>query len=251
MQHALKPLQNFVMKSVDTVLPPRCVVTGEMVDRQGMIHPQAWTQLDFITNPMCETCGFPFEFEVDEGSLCASCIDHPPPFESVRSALKYNEASRDMILGFKHADKTHSVLAFVPWMENAGAQMLAEADMLMPVPLHRWRLLSRRYNQAAIMVQALSKTTRIPAVLDGLKRVRATPSQGYLKAAERHKNVKHAFAVEPKRANEIQGKIIVLVDDVYTTGATTKECVKVLLKSGAVKVHILTLARVVREGFGG
>ncbi len=239
------------MQAVDTVLPPRCVVTGEMVDRQGMVAPEAWAQIDFIADPMCAQCGFPFEFEVEKGSLCASCIDHPPPFDKVRCALKYNDASRKMILGFKHADQVHTAKAFTPWLENAGAEILNEADILMPVPLHRWRLLARRYNQSAILAQNLWKTTKIPVMVDALKRVRATPSQGYLKAAERHKNVKRAFAVDPQQADEIKGKVIVLIDDVYTTGATTKECTKALLKAGAAKVHILALARVVREGFSG
>ena len=237
------------MQAVDTVLPPRCVVTGEMVDQQGMIAPEAWGQLDFIADPKCAQCGFPFEFEVEKGTLCAQCLDRPPPFETARNALKYNDASRDLVLGFKHADKLHAVLAFIPWMEKAGAEMLEDADYLMPVPLHRWRLLGRRYNQSAIIAQALSKSSKIPTMVDGLMRVRATPSQGYLKAVERHKNVKRAFKINPKRKTEIKGKTIVMIDDVYTTGATVKECTKELLKSGAARVHILTLARVVRDEF--
>lgn len=237
------------MHAVDTVLPPRCVVTGEIVDKQGMIAPEAWGQLDFIADPICEQCGFPFDFEVEKGSLCASCLDYPPPFEAARSALKYDDVSRDMILGFKHADQTHNVRAFIPWLEKAGAESLQDADILMPVPLHHWRLIKRRYNQAAIIANALSKETKIPVIVDGLKRIRATASQGHLSSGERYKNVKRAFAVNPN-AN-VKDKTIILIDDVYTTGSTVKECTKVLLKAGAKSVHILTLARVVREGFGG
>lgn len=247
MKPAFKPVSDLVMQAVDTVLPPRCVVTGEMVDRQGMIHPSAWAQLDFIADPLCESCGFPFDFEVEKGSLCAQCLERPPPFEMARSALKYNDTSRDLILGFKHADQTHIVSAFVPWLEKAGGQMLEDADILMPVPLHRWRLMARRYNQAAIMAQELSKETKIPVLLTALKRVRSTASQGHLKAAERHKNVKRAFALDPK-AN-LKGKTIILIDDVYTTGATVKECTKVLLRAGAGKVYVLALARAVREEY--
>ncbi|MEM7650656.1 MAG: ComF family protein [Pseudomonadota bacterium] len=239
------------MSGIDTVLPPRCVITGEMVDKQGMIAPEAWAQLEFIADPKCAQCGFPFEFEVEKGSLCASCIDRPPPFKTVRSALKYNDASRDLVLGFKHADKLHSVLAFIPWLEKAGADMLEDADFLVPVPLHRWRLLGRRYNQSAIIGQELSKSTKIPMIVDAIKRIRATPSQGYLKAAERHKNVKHAFAMNSKRQEIMKGKTVVIIDDVFTTGATVKECTKTLLKAGVKEVHILTLTRTIREGFGG
>lgn len=234
---------------LDAVLPPRCVVTGDMVEQQGMVSSEAWHDLNFIADPFCQCCGFPFEYEVDAGSLCTSCLDHRPPFESHRSALTYNEASRSLILGFKHADKTHAVQVFVPWLRRAGSEILQDADYLLPVPLHYWRLVSRRYNQSALIAQALGKEAEIPALLDVLKRVRATPSQGTLTAKERFKNVKRAFAVDDKKAALIKGKTIVLIDDVYTTGATLKECTKSLLKAGAKNVHALTLARVVRDEF--
>lgn len=247
MHAALKPVQTLIQQAVDIVLPPRCVITGDIVDKQGMITPQAWAQLNFIADPQCGKCGIPFDFESFEGLTCTACLDRTPPFETARAALKYDDASRDMILRFKHADQTHVVLAFIPWMEKAGAQMLAQADYLVPVPLHRWRLLSRRYNQSALIAQALSKKTKVPTMVDGLLRIRATEVQGYKKAAERHKNVKKAFVTNPKREEAVKGKSIILIDDVYTTGATVKECAKTLMKAGAKRVDILTLARVVRD----
>lgn len=246
MRAALKPVQTLIMQAVDTVLPPRCIITGEIVDRQGMIAPQAWAQLNFIADPKCERCGIPFDFESFEGMTCTACLDRPPSFENARAALKYDDASKDMILGFKHADQTHAVLAFAPWMEKAGANMLKQADYLVPVPLHRWRLFSRRYNQSALIAQALTKHMGVATMVDGLMRIRATEVQGHKKAVERHKNVKKAFAVNPKRSSDIKGKNIVLIDDVYTTGATVKECAKTLIKGGAARVDVLTLARVVR-----
>ena len=242
-------ISSVLAQAIDTVLPPRCVVTGDPVEVQGMVAPRAWAALDFIARPFCESCGFPFDFDVTgEGSLCASCLADPPSYGQARAALKYNDASRDMILGFKHADKTHAVRAFIPWLRRAGVEILEQADLLVPVPLHRWRLISRRYNQSALMVQTLAKDTGISCMLDALVRVRATPSQGHLNAKERFRNVKRAFAVHPQRANEIKGKTIILVDDVYTTGATVQECAQVLLKGGAAQVHVLTLARVVKAG---
>ena len=237
--------------ALDTILPPRCVITGEMVDRQGMIAPDAWSKLDFINDPQCTKCGVPFGFEVEgiegeQGTHCLQCLDYPPPYTSARAALKYDDNSRDLILGFKHADQTHAVLAFMPWLKNAGAEMLVEADALIPVPLHRWRLLKRRYNQSSIIASALSKETAIPVLHEGLLRTRATQTQGHLNFEERRKNVKRAFVVNEKYENDIKGKSLVLIDDVYTTGATVKECAKALKKAGAKAVHILTLARVVR-----
>lgn len=227
-------------------MPPRCVVTGDIVETQGTIAPAAWAGLDFIAAPLCDSCGRPFEIAVEAGALCGECLEDRPEFASARAALKYNDTSRDLILGFKHADKTHSVLSFVPWMRRAGTEMLERADYLVPVPLHRWRFIKRRYNQSALMACALSKETMLPCLPDALLRVRATPSQGHLKAQERHKNVRKAFALNPKYKNMIAGKNIVLIDDVYTTGATVRECTKELLKGGAGEVNVLTLARVVK-----
>jgi ComF family protein len=151
-----------------------------------------------------------------------------------------------MILGLKHADKIYAAKAFTPWLSTAGASMLSTADILIPVPLHRTRLLMRRYNQAAIIAQTLGQAHEIKTCVHTLKRSRPTKSQGHLAPLERHKNVKHAFAIDPKRKSQIKDKTIILVDDVYTTGATVKECTKILLKAGAANVHVLTLARVVK-----
>jgi len=237
--------------ALDTILPPRCVVTGEMVDRQGMIAPSAWSELDFINNPICEKCGVPFGFEVsavesEGGSHCLQCLDYPPIYESARAAMKYNDQSRNMILGFKHADQTHNALAFVPWLKRAGADMLIGADAIIPVPLHRWRLLKRRYNQSSIMAHDLGRATNRPVIHEGLTRTRATQTQGHLNFEQRRKNVKSAFAVNEKHGQMIKGKTLILIDDVYTTGSTVKECAKALKKAGAKAVHVLTLARVVR-----
>jgi ComF family protein len=233
---------------LNLVLPPRCVVSGEEVDRQGMIAPHIWSKLDFVIAPYCDKCGIPFEFDTGTGTQhCASCIQKTPEYDSCRSALKYNDASRDMILGFKHADKLYAALAFMPWLKAAGADMLSNADLIIPVPLHRWRLISRRYNQAAILAQRLSKETGIPVSVDALSRTRHTPSQGHLKAGERAKNVRRAFGLHPNREALVSDKNIVLIDDVYTTGSTVNECAKVLKRAKAAKVDVLTIARVVRE----
>ena len=249
MQNIRQQCETLFWQAVDTVLPPRCVASGEMVEQQGMIAPKIWADLDFIVNPMCVSCGFPFDFEVDTGSLCTYCLERPPPFETARSALKYNDAIRRIILGFKHADKTYMAKAFAPWLKRAGAEMLEIADLLVPVPLHPWRLVKRRYNQSALIAEILGQEIGKSVLVDGLERVRATPSQGYLGTKERFQNVRRAFAVNPRRVVEIKDKNIVLVDDVLTTGATAQECTKALMKAGANRVDVLTVARVVRARF--
>lgn len=165
-----------------------------------------------------------------------------------RSALVYNDASRDFILGFKHGDRTHAVVPMIPWLKNAGVDLWGEVELIVPVPLHRWRLLGRRYNQAALMGYALAKDIGVPFIPDALLRTRPTQSQGRMKAHEREKNVKKAFSLHPKRKDKMKDRNILLIDDVFTTGSTVKECVRVLLEGGAASVSILTLARVVRPG---
>lgn len=232
---------------MNIILPPRCVLSGEIVDQPGMLAPDFWSSLEFIAEPHCARCGYPFDFDVEIGAQCTNCIQDPPPFTAARAPLRYNDTSRDLILGFKHADKLHAVPAFVPWMARSGAGLLAEADYLVPVPLHRWRLLRRRYNQAAVIAKALGRQIGIPFLADALERVRHTPSQGHLDIKDRARNVHKAFAVKDKHKDALRGKTVVLVDDVYTTGATVKECARVLLKAGAQSVHVLTLARVVKD----
>jgi len=243
--------QDRLLQIIDMVLPPRCVITGQAVDIQGMISPEAWKDLGFISDPFCVSCGMPLEFEVEKNSACVSCISEPPAFDTARSALIYNDVSKSIILRFKHADQIHIVHSFTPWLKRAGEEMLAGADILVPVPLHRYRLLRRRYNQAALITRALSTSTGITCLPDAMLRKRATPSQGHLRYGERQKNVHNAFAVNTKHALKLAGKTIVLVDDVYTTGATVKECAKTLLRAGVAKVHVLTLARVVRSRYYG
>lgn len=234
---------------IDFILPPRCIVTGDVVERQGQISATAWGALNFISPPQCRRCGFPFEFSEEraEGeAVCGACLKVAPIYHQARSALVYDDASRNIILGFKHGDQTQSTPCFVPWLNQAGKDLLDKADILMPVPLHRWRLLRRRFNQSALIVKHLSMNSKIPFILNGLERVRATPTQGHLRVKERQKNVKNAFVVPEEVIPQIQGKRIILVDDVFTTGATVNECAKALLGNGAGIVDVLTLARVVK-----
>jgi ComF family protein len=246
MQTLQRRVRGLLEAALDAVLPPRCVITGDPVERQGMLSSPAWLALDFIAEPFCSLCGLPFDFEADPGALCVSCLDDRPHFSTARAALKYNESSRDLVLGFKHGDKTHAVLAFVPWLRRAGAEILGRADYIVPVPLHYRRQVARRYNQSMLIARALGNAAGVKILPDALKRVRPTPPQGHLNAAERARNVRGAFAFNIRHAEALKGKTVLLVDDVYTTGATANECAQALLKGGAGRVDVLTLARVVR-----
>lgn len=160
--------------------------------------------------------------------------------------MMYNDSSRSLILMFKHGDKTLLDQSFGAMLTQAGADLFAQCDLILPVPLHRWRLLKRRYNQSALLAKKIHQLTKIPTNPFILERIHATQSQGHLNFIERTSNVKSAFFISPKNAEKIAGKNIIVVDDVMTTGATANECAKILKKSGATRVDILCVAKVVR-----
>lgn len=155
----------------------------------------------------------------------------------------YNDGCKRLILGFKHGDRLHPAPALAEWMLRSGKDFWQEVDLIVPVPLHRWRLLKRRYNQAAVLANELSRIGSKPVSTTALKRIRSTPPQGKLNRKQRQQNIKGSIRVNPSCASEIKDRVIVLIDDVMTTGATINECSRMLLKAGAKKVFVLTLAR--------
>ncbi len=242
---------------LNVILPARCPLSGESVTIPGTLSPTAWARLTFIAAPYCTCCGVPFEISVDENAvlstvespalLCGDCIATPKPYTRARSALVYNDASRALILAFKHGDKMHLHITLGPLMAHAGMiDVLNGADALIPVPLHWLRLIKRRYNQAAVLAHRIGLEAELPVLVDTLIRTRHTPPQGHKGNRDRHANVGGAFDVSPTAAEKIKDKILVLVDDVFTTGATIEECAKTLLAAGAREVRVLTLARVVK-----
>ena len=161
--------------------------------------------------------------------------------------MRYDDASRDPILAFKRADRLDLVPAFARWMLGIGRELIADTDVIVPVPLHRWRLWQRRFNQSALIALALGKLAERPVDCFSLVRTRPTPSQGDMPSASaRRRNVRGAFRVVPGRAGQLCGKSILLVDDVFTTGSTIDACARTLKRAGAARVLVLTLARVVR-----
>lgn len=249
MTEAATLLRQAGRRVLDALLPPRCLGCGTMVEAPGSLCTTCWSRTQFIAAPHCDRCGLPFELAEDPAGAkvtCAACIADPPRFDRARAAMRYDEAARNLVLRFKHADATHAAPGFAGWMSRAGAELLADCDIVAPVPLHRWRLLWRRYNQSALLAHAIGRAAGKPVVADLLVRRRATPSQGRLGRKHRFQNVAGAFAVKPSLAGRVLGRRVLLIDDVMTTGATVGECAKVLKRAGAQTVDVLTLARVVR-----
>ena len=166
-----------------------------------------------------------------------------------RPAVRYDEGSRRLILAFKRGARFEGLRSFGRWLATAGADLLGDVDAILPVPMHRWRLLGRGYNQAGLLAQALARESGRPWLPDSLRRMRATASQQGLSAGARLENITSAaFAVPAGHVGRIEGAKLLLVDDVLTTGATVTACAKVLRRHGAERVDVLTLARVVRDG---
>ena len=232
--------------ALNSVLPPRCPSCGIVVDEQGTLCADCWKGLTLLAEPCCDRCGYPFPYIVPAGTLCAPCTRRSPAYDRARAVFRYDDASRHLILRFKHADETYAAPFYGRWLSRAGADLLAGTDLIAPVPLHRWRLLSRRYNQAALLARAVARHADRPLAVDLLRRIRHTPSQGRLSATARRRNIRGAIALRPRWREAAAGRRIVLVDDVLTTGATVEECAKVLRRAGAARVDVLTLARVIR-----
>jgi ComF family protein len=242
--------------ALDALLPPRCLVCGATVADAGALCAGCWSRMAVLGPPCCAACGYPFAYDMGDGpredgtegdgALCGACVKERPPFARARAALRYDEASKGLILAFKHGDRTDAAPALGRWLAHAGAELLAEADLVAPVPLHRWRLFRRRYNQAALLAQQVARAAGKPCLPDLLERRRATPSQGRMSATERRRNVAGAFAVPARHRARLDGRRVLLVDDVLTTGATAGSCARALLAAGAGAVDLLTLARVVR-----
>ena len=231
---------------LDLLLPPHCAACGAPVDAPGLLCPDCFRETGFITEPFCVRCGVPFANAALGGAehLCPGCRAAPPLFGRARAALRYDAQGRRLILPFKHADRTELSAVLAPHMARAGAVLLREADLLVPVPLHRRRLFQRRYNQAALLAQAVGRIAGRTCLPDALVRRRPTASLGEKSAAERAAEVAGAFAVRASRAARLVGRRVLLIDDVMTSGATANACAAVLLAAGAASVDVLAAARV-------
>jgi ComF family protein len=247
---ALRWFHRAVNAALDAVLPPQCLSCSGVTQTPGALCATCWAKIVWLGAPLCDCCGVPFEFDAapasNESVLCAPCLAGRPVFARARAVFQYDEASRGLVLAFKHADRTHAAPAFGQWLARAGAELLADADIIAAVPLHWTRLAWRRYNQAALLAHAVARTSGRDCIPDLLTRVRRTPTQGERGRAARRRNVRRAFAVLERHRPRLVGRRVVLVDDVFTTGATVEECARVLIESGAESVGVLTLARVVR-----
>lgn len=247
-----RPLKSYLSQYVpramtsilDQLLPPRCLSCGTSVQDTGLICSDCWKGLAFLQGPACDCCGYPFDFDAfAEQSLCGACQIKRPPYLRARAALRYDDGSRQMIISFKHGDRTEYAELFSQLMNQASHSLSLTGVIVAPVPLHKKRLRRRRYNQAALMAKYFADKKSLAYAPDLIMRAKHTPPQegNY---GRRKRNVAGAFTVKEKYESQIKGRDILLIDDVYTTGATVSSCAAVLRRAGASSVQILTLARV-------
>jgi len=240
------PFKQIAGRLLDIVLPPVCVACGTLVSSPHALCATCWESVDFIDDPKCQICGKPFEFDPGVEVHCGVCLRKPPIYERARSAVVYGETSRRFVLSYKHGDRLDLVPAMVSWLERAGQELINDADIIAPVPLHWSRFLARRFNQSAELARVLGQRSGRQFSPDLLLRKKRTASQAGLNAKERARNVRGAFRVRPGRLADLSAKRVLLIDDVLTTGATLNACAGILLWAGAAGVDVLTLARVVR-----
>ncbi len=238
-------------KLLDVILPPKCLNCGGRVDRAHNICPECWKELHFLSDPMCTCCGYPFgadlgvNYTVIGDSLCGTCQNMNRAFDLSLSALRYDDNSRRMIIGFKHQDRLEYATYFAKLLKRAGSRFFADSDMIVPVPLHKKRLIKRRYNQSALLSRILAHDIGVAHEPELLIRTKNTPPQdGNLN--KRSKNVRGAFKVTRTNREKVKNRTILLIDDVYTTGATVENCAIALKRAGAAKVYVLTIFRVIR-----
>jgi ComF family protein len=244
MPSAAAALRFLAAGAVDFALPPRCPACGAIVADPHRFCLACWQALTFLGEPCCVRCGLPFEYGGEGEAECGRCLADPPPFDRLRAAVAYGEIARAVALKLKHGGRPGVA-------ETLAAFMLRHLDarpeaVLVPVPLHRWRLWRRGYNQAALIAAALARRSGLAAEHDILRRTRATPMLRGLGRRERALAVRGAFKVTQEGRAKLGGRPVILVDDVYTSGATAGACARALKRGGAASVEALCWARVVR-----
>ncbi|WP_420960615.1 ComF family protein [Brucella sp. IR073] len=233
--------------TASVLFPAQCAGCGRAVANPATLCGRCWPRLRFIERPYCAVMGTPFSHDLGDNFLSAEAIADPPPFRRARAAVMHDGVPQRMVVGLKYHDQTNLAPWMARWMLRTGSELVADCDVIIPVPLHRFRFWSRRFNQAAELARALAHLSQKPFEPEALRRVKRARQQVGLPAAERQRNVSGAFRVPQEYEIKVRGRKILLIDDVYTTGATVKAATRALLRADAAAVDVLTFSRVLNE----
>ena len=230
---------------LDLILPPSCIICRARLSAHGLCGP-CWAELQPITNPLCSACGRPLPYAM-RTDLCAACHIRLPMVKPLRALYRYNDMTRRLVVPFKHNDRLDMLPVFQQMMAPLFAEMTAHSPLVVPVPLHRWRFFTRRYNQAAELARTLCQKQNTVHLYqpDLLFRQKHTISMGRLSRTDRAANVRGAFRTDVRTRQLATGRNILLIDDVMTTGATLQSCARCLRAETACnEIGALVLARV-------
>lgn len=236
---ALAPIMAFA-------LPPRCPGCGMVVQADHSFCLACWQSLDFLGGPACSVCAEPLELAFHDDARCGACLADPPPFDRVRAAVAYGDIARRLALKLKYGRRPGIAVTMARHIRRAARDALDDA-LVVPVPLHRRRIWTRGYNQAALIARELARGSKGELALDLIRRKRATPVLRGLGRLARDRAVQGAFEIAAARRAMVKGRSVVLVDDVFTSGATARACARALKRAGALHVTVLCWARVVRN----
>jgi ComF family protein len=227
--------------------PPACVACGAATAGAHALCAECWSGIAFIERPFCERLGTPFEIDIGGPLHSPAAIADPPVFRRARAVAAYEGTTRELVHRLKFGDRLDLAQAMGGMMARSGAELLADADLIVPVPLHRWRLWRRRFNQAMVLARVVSRLSGVPAEPMLLRRVKRTRSQIGLTKTQRRENLQGAFRVPDEARPRLEGRRVLLVDDVLTTGSTANAASRALLRAGAAQVDVLAFGRAVTE----
>jgi ComF family protein len=231
--------------AISLMYPPVCAACGASTGEPHGLCARCWSAISFISRPYCERLGTPFAVDLGGRLISPAAMADPPAFDRARAVAAYDDIAREMIHRLKYGDRLELARAMGGLMALSGRELIAEADMIVPVPLHRWRIWTRRFNQAAALAQVIGAAAGKPVAADILRRVKRTRPQVGLSRNERAENLQGALRVVPGSGHRLEGRRVLLVDDVLTTGATANAAARALLRGGASAVDLVTFARVI------
>lgn len=237
-------VSGLLKQGIELLYPPQCITCETATATPHSLCVTCWNTLPLISKPYCERLGTPFQVDFGAGMLSPAAIADPPRFDRGRAVARHRDAAKSLVSRFKYGERLDLAKLMARMMVQAGGDILADADLLVPVPMHRIRLWRRRYNQAALLANGVSAISGVPVSLDALQRVRHTRAQVGLGRSDRQKNLAGAFRIPPEHEALVAGRRVVVIDDVRTTGSTLNACAHILRKAGAARIDVLTFTLV-------